>query len=92
MAEPLLQIHELRRRYGRTTALDGVSFEVAAGERFGLLGPNGAGKTTLLSIVSCLLEPTSGEVRILGAKLRPAIASCAATSASCRKNWPSTAN
>ncbi len=68
MAEPLLRIVELRKRYGPAMALDGVSFEVQAGELFGLLGPNGAGKTTLLSIVSCLLEPTSGEAFILGQK------------------------
>ncbi|MGD9723525.1 MAG: ABC transporter ATP-binding protein [Pirellulales bacterium] len=68
MGEPLLSIRDVRKRYGPTIALDGVSFDVAAGELFGLLGPNGAGKTTLLSIVSCLLEATSGEALILGRK------------------------
>src|SRR4051812_6661893 len=66
MTEPLLQITNLTKRYGSTTAVDSVSFSVVAGELFGLLGPNGAGKTTLLSMVSCLLEPTSGEARVLG--------------------------
>jgi ABC-2 type transport system ATP-binding protein len=66
MAEPLLKITDLRKNYGQVMALDGVGFSVHAGELFGLLGPNGAGKTTLLSIVSCLLEATSGEARILG--------------------------
>jgi ABC-2 type transport system ATP-binding protein len=68
MAEPLLKIVDLAKRYGSTTALDGVSFDVHAGELFGLLGPNGAGKTTLLSIASCLLEPNGGEAWILGRK------------------------
>ena len=68
MAEPLLSIRDLVKRYGQTVALAGVSFDVEAGELFGLLGPNGAGKTTLLSIASCLLEATSGEVLIAGRK------------------------
>jgi ABC-2 type transport system ATP-binding protein len=72
MAAPILEVHDLCKRYGPTTALAGVSFAVGAGEMFGLLGPNGAGKTTLLSIVSCLLEESGGEVRIDGRTLRPA--------------------
>jgi ABC-2 type transport system ATP-binding protein len=71
MAGPVLEVRDLHKRYGPTVALEQVRFAVEPGEMFGLLGPNGAGKTTLLSIISCLLAPTSGEVRILGRTVRP---------------------
>jgi ABC-2 type transport system ATP-binding protein len=70
MAAPILEVVDLHKRYGDTVALERVNFDVQRGEMFGLLGPNGAGKTTLLSIVSCLLEPTSGEVHILDRPVR----------------------
>jgi ABC-2 type transport system ATP-binding protein len=71
MTTPLLEVIAVHKSYGAHAALKGVSFHVEAGEMFGLLGPNGAGKTTLLSIVSHLLEPSAGEVRILGQKITP---------------------
>ena len=70
MTKALLEVLDLHKRYGALTALDGVRFEVREGEMFGLLGPNGAGKTTLLSIISCLLDATSGEVVLDGKRVR----------------------
>jgi ABC-2 type transport system ATP-binding protein len=54
------------REYETVSAVDGVSFEVAAGERVGFLGPNGAGKTTTLKVLAGLLHPTSGDARVAG--------------------------
>jgi ABC-2 type transport system ATP-binding protein len=54
------------RKYETVRAVDGISFAVAAGERVGFLGPNGAGKTTTLKMLSGLLHPTAGQVRVGG--------------------------
>jgi ABC-2 type transport system ATP-binding protein len=56
----------VRRKYEIVKAVDGVTFEIARGERVGFLGPNGAGKTTTLKVLSGLLHPTSGEVLVEG--------------------------
>ena len=69
MASSILEVVDLKKKYGRLEALKGVSFSVAEGELFGLLGPNGAGKTTLISILSCLLAPTSGSAKLGGQDL-----------------------
>lgn len=66
MPEPVLEITDLRKRYGTTDALNGVSLTVESGELFGLLGPNGAGKTTLLSIAAGLTRADSGTVKLFG--------------------------
>ena len=53
-----------RRQYRTMRAVDELSFAIGAGERVGFLGPNGAGKTTTLKVLSGLLHPTSGTVRV----------------------------
>jgi ABC-2 type transport system ATP-binding protein len=63
----VLSCRGLRKQFGTRLAVDGVSFDVAAGECYGLLGPNGAGKTTTISMVCGLLEPDAGEVTVAGA-------------------------
>jgi ABC-2 type transport system ATP-binding protein len=62
----VIGVRELRKSYGTVAAVDGVSFDVEAGEFFGILGPNGAGKTTTLEIIEGLRRADSGEVSLLG--------------------------
>ena len=64
--EPAIRVEGVSKRYGRTLALDGVSFQVPDRTMFALLGPNGAGKTTLLHILSTILRPDSGVALIGG--------------------------
>jgi ABC-2 type transport system ATP-binding protein len=66
MAETVLAVTNLKKTYGKTLAVDSVSFSVQKGEIVGLLGPNGAGKTTTLNMVLGILEPASGSIRIDG--------------------------
>jgi ABC-2 type transport system ATP-binding protein len=68
---PAIVVRGLVKRYeGDVLAVDGLDLRVESGECFGLLGPNGAGKTTTIEILEGLLEPTSGEVEILGLRWR----------------------
>jgi ABC-2 type transport system ATP-binding protein len=66
----MLHVADLRKHYGSTAAVRGVSFDLRQGEIFGLLGLNGAGKTTLISMLAGLLEPSSGDALLLGHSIR----------------------
>ncbi|HHY31125.1 MAG TPA: ATP-binding cassette domain-containing protein [Syntrophaceticus sp.] len=62
----MLEVHNVVKRYGSVTAVDGVSFSVNGGEIFGLLGPNGAGKSTTIRMLTTLTKPTAGELFVDG--------------------------
>lgn len=66
----IVSAHELVKRYGTFTAVDGVSFSVRAGECFGFLGANGAGKTTTIRMITCVSPVTSGELTVDGLDVR----------------------
>jgi ABC-2 type transport system ATP-binding protein len=65
-SQPAIAATGLRKSYGETLALDGIDLQVAEGTIFALLGPNGAGKTTAVQILSSLISPDGGEVRVAG--------------------------
>ena len=62
---PVIQVLKIRKTYGRTVAVDEVSFEVDEGEIFGLIGPNGAGKTTTMECIEGLRRPDQGTIAVL---------------------------
>ncbi|MGI8928002.1 MAG: ABC transporter ATP-binding protein [Candidatus Limnocylindrales bacterium] len=64
--DSVVSVVDLRKSYGAVRAVDGVTFEMPAGEVFGLLGPNGAGKTTTIEMLEGLLKPDSGTASVLG--------------------------
>ena len=66
MSEPILIANDLSKSFGEIQAVKDVSLQIARGEVFGLLGPNGAGKTTTISMLTGLLEPTSGSITVDG--------------------------
>jgi ABC-2 type transport system ATP-binding protein len=65
-SQTIARLHSVTRRYGQTTALDGLNLSLHPGEVVALLGPNGAGKTTAVRLLLGLIAPTSGTVRVMG--------------------------
>jgi ABC-2 type transport system ATP-binding protein len=63
-------VQDLQKRFGDVCAVQGLNFDVGEGEIFSLLGPNGAGKSTTISMLSSLLEPTSGDAQVMGHSVR----------------------
>jgi ABC-2 type transport system ATP-binding protein len=63
---PIITVQNLTKKFGELTAVDGINFEVMAGEIFAFLGPNGAGKTTTIKMLTTLLRPTHGDIRLNG--------------------------
>ena len=62
----MIEAQGLTKRYGRTVAVEDLSFSVQRGEIIGFLGPNGAGKTTTMRVITCYLPPTLGQVTVAG--------------------------
>ncbi|GAB4504890.1 MAG: ABC transporter ATP-binding protein [Anaerolineales bacterium] len=69
---PIVEIEDLSKRFGKRTAVDGLSLSIESGEIFGLVGPNGAGKTTTMRMLVTLLRPDKGEMRVGGYSVRKA--------------------
>jgi ABC-type lipoprotein export system ATPase subunit len=70
MAEALLEVRGVTKRFGGFTALDGVDFLVRPGERVGLIGPNGSGKSTLVNCIAGTLRNEEGSIRFEGEEIR----------------------
>jgi len=70
MTEPVIQVENLRKRFGDVVAVDGVSFSIAPGTVTALLGGNGAGKTTTLGMIMGLVTPSAGSIRVMGVDMR----------------------
>jgi ABC-2 type transport system ATP-binding protein len=70
--DPLIQVNNLHKNYGKTAAVRGINFAVYPGEIFGLIGPDGAGKTTTFHILGGVMEASSGDIDVLGKQPRHA--------------------
>jgi ABC-2 type transport system ATP-binding protein len=66
MTKPIIEVHDLTKKFGDFVAVNNISFSVQPGEKFAFLGPNGAGKSTTIKMLTTLLKPTSGKLMLAG--------------------------
>ncbi len=66
MAQTIISAKDVVKRFGNVTAVQGISFDIKQGEIFAFLGPNGAGKSTTIKMLTTMLRPTSGKLRLAG--------------------------
>ncbi|HPZ56593.1 MAG TPA: ATP-binding cassette domain-containing protein, partial [Ottowia sp.] len=69
MSPPALELRDVRKSFGKTEIIRGVSMTVQPGERVGVIGPNGAGKSTLFNLISGRFAPSSGEILLNGQRI-----------------------
>src|SRR3984893_9339600 len=67
--EPMVEISQLFKQFGKLRAVDHLDMTIHTGETFGLIGPNGSGKTTLIRMLVGLMRPTSGSILIMGMRM-----------------------
>ncbi|MDD3679167.1 MAG: ATP-binding cassette domain-containing protein, partial [Patescibacteria group bacterium] len=66
----VIEVKNLKKFFGKTKAVNGISFDVSEGEVFGFLGPNGAGKTTTIRCLMDFISPTSGQLKIFDKEVK----------------------
>ena len=66
MSEPVIEVVDVQKHYGKVKAVDGLSFTIAPGEFIGFVGPNGAGKSTTIKMLTAQLLPTAGRITVGG--------------------------
>lgn len=66
LSRPILEVNDISVRFGQTIALENISFQLQEGEQVAIIGPNGAGKSTLFNVISGVLNPSAGQIKIYG--------------------------